>query len=124
MLATLALAGPGAHFVGPWVGDFGFFFLLIPLFWIAVFAIIFSVARRRRAGWFAQGGGYGHTAFGGGHGATHWDGSSRAAESTLAERFAQGDIDERTTAPASKSFGRTRGPSRPSGSVADLVTHS
>lgn len=91
MLATLALAGPAAHFVGPWVGGFGFFFLLIPLFWIALFVVIFSIARRRRAAWFAQGGGYGHPGFGGGH----WGGPSRSAESTLAERFAQGDIDEK-----------------------------
>ncbi|MHC5796017.1 SHOCT domain-containing protein [Lacisediminihabitans sp. FW035] len=85
-----ALAGPAAHFVGPWVGGFGFLFLLIPLFWIALIAIIFSVARRRRAAWFAQGGGYGHPGFGG-----HWGSASRSAESTLAERFAQGDIDEK-----------------------------
>ena len=99
MLATLALAGPAAHFVGPWVGGFGFLFLLIPLLWIALFAVIFSIARRRRAAWFAQGGGYGYPGFGGGHwGGGHWGGgggASRSAESTLAERFAQGDIDEK-----------------------------
>jgi len=86
-----AFAGPAAHFVGPWVGGFGFFFLLIPLFWIALIAIIFAVARRRRAAWFAQGGGWGHPGFGGGR----WGSPSRSAESTLAERFAQGDIDEK-----------------------------
>ncbi|QNE47014.1 hypothetical protein F1C58_08950 [Glaciihabitans sp. INWT7] len=94
MLATLALAAPAAHFVGPWVGGFGFFFLLIPLFWIALFAVVFSIARRRRRAWFAQGGGYGHPGFGGGQWG-HWGSPSRSAESTLAERFAQGDIDEK-----------------------------
>ena len=36
--ATATLAGLAAHFVGPWVGCLGFLFLLIPLFWIALFA--------------------------------------------------------------------------------------
>jgi putative membrane protein len=89
VLSTLALAGPAAHFVGPWVGGFGFLFLLIPLFWIGLFVLIFSLARRRRAAWFAQGG-FGHPGYGG-----RWGGGSRSAESTLSERFAQGDIDEK-----------------------------
>ncbi|WP_394771524.1 SHOCT domain-containing protein [Lacisediminihabitans sp.] len=69
---------------------FGFLFLLIPLFWIGLFVLIFSLAGRRwrRAGW----GGPGH--YGPGH--TPWGGgAARSAESTLAERFAQGDIDEK-----------------------------
>jgi putative membrane protein len=95
VLATLALAGPAAHFVGPWVGGFGFLFLLIPLFWIALFAVIFSIARRRRASWFAKSGAFGQPTFGGGHSGGHWVGPSSSAESTLGERFAQGDIDEK-----------------------------
>ncbi len=95
MLATLALHGPAAHLVGLWVGGVGFFFLLIPLFWIALFAIVISVARRRRSSWFAQNGGYFHPGFVGGVGGGNWGGPSRAAESTLAERFARGDIDEK-----------------------------
>lgn len=68
---------------------FGFLFLLIPLFWIGLFVLIFSLVGRRwrRAGW----GGPGH--YGPGH--TPWGGAARSAEATLAERFAQGDIDEK-----------------------------
>ncbi len=89
MLATPALAGLSPHFVVPWVGGLGLFLLLVPLFWIALIAVIVIVARRRRAAWFARGG-YGHPGFDGGL----WGGPSRSAESILAERFAQGDIDE------------------------------
>ena len=90
MLSTLALATAAApaHWGGPW-GGFGFFWLLIPLFWIVVFVLVFGVFGRRwrRARWNAAGGyGYGH----GG-----WAAPSRSAEATLAERFAQGDIDEK-----------------------------
>jgi len=52
--ASLALAGPAAHFIGPWVGG---------------------------GHWDRLGDG-------------HWRSPFRSAESTLAERFAQGDIDE------------------------------
>jgi putative membrane protein len=56
-------------------------FFLIPLFWIALFAILFATVGRRwrRNAWAYRGG---------------WDQAGRRAESTLAERFAQGDIDE------------------------------
>ncbi|TXN32885.1 SHOCT domain-containing protein [Lacisediminihabitans profunda] len=89
MLSTLALAAPAAHWVGPMGAGFGFLFLLIPLFWIGLFVLIFSLVGRRwrRAGW----GGPGH--YGPGH--TPWGGAARSAEATLAERFAQGDIDEK-----------------------------
>lgn len=85
MITSLALATAVAH-AGPGYG-FGFgwiLFILIPLFWIGLFALIFGLGRRRwaRAGY---GPGFGH------HGA--W--AARHAESTLAERFAQGDIDEK-----------------------------
>ncbi len=88
MLTSLALAGPAAqHWIGPWAGPgfgFGFFFLLIPLFWIAIIALFVGLGRRRwRRGWAM-----GHAGFGG------W-GAARSAESTLAERFANGDIDEK-----------------------------
>ena len=85
VFSTLALAGIAAHVGGPW--GFGFLFLLIPLFWIAVVILIVSLARRRwsRGGW-GPGRGYGHPYF---------NGAARGAESTLAERFAQGDIDEK-----------------------------
>lgn len=84
---TAAHASAATHMMGPWhgvwAGGLGFLFLLIPLFWIAVIVVLFTfVGRRRRAMWRA--GGYGQPAFGGTH----------SAESTLAERFAQGDLDE------------------------------
>lgn len=71
---------------GPWGAGFGFLFLLIPLFWLGIFAIVFALAGRRwrRSGWYGPGG----------HGAP-WANAARGAESTLAERFAQGDIDEK-----------------------------
>lgn len=84
MLSTIAATTVAAHWVGPWAGGFGFLFLLIPLFWIAVFVLLFVFAGRRWRRAAAAGYGPG------------WNrgGPSRAAEATLAERFAQGDIDE------------------------------
>jgi putative membrane protein len=76
----------------------GFLFFLIPLFWTLVFALIFALVGRRwrrRAGAGGMGP-WGHGAGGyGGHG--YWGAAqaSRQAETTLAERFAQGDIDEK-----------------------------
>jgi putative membrane protein len=86
MLTALATAAPWAapfHLGGPGVGlGFGFpFFLLVPLFWIAVIvvlAILFRRGARRR--WEA----YGGPAFG----------PNRSPEATLSERFANGEIDE------------------------------
>jgi putative membrane protein len=88
VLSTLAFAGPGAHWVGPMGGGFGFLFLLVPLFWIGLLVLIFSLAGRRwrRAG-LGGPGQFGHAPWGGG--------AARSAEVTLAERFAQGDIDEK-----------------------------
>lgn len=82
MSATLAAAAVATHVVGPWA--FGWWFLLIPLFWILVFVLIFSIfGRRWRRG--AAENGYGP------HGRLN---PARQAEATLAERFAKGDIDE------------------------------
>lgn len=98
MLATLAAAGPLAH-VGHWGWGFGFFpfFFLIPLFWIAVIVVLAIVFGRRRR--FAARNGYGPWGWGGpgGQGWHGWQGqqAARNAESTLAERYAQGDIDEK-----------------------------
>jgi len=79
-----ALANSAAHGAGYWGHGPGWWFLLIPLFWIALFAVLFAVFGRR---WrrSAMQGGYGP------HG--HVD-PGRQAEATLAERYAQGDIDE------------------------------
>ena len=45
MSATLATATVATHFVGPWVC--GWWFLLIPLFWITLFVILFAIFGRR-----------------------------------------------------------------------------
>ncbi|MCU1478007.1 MAG: hypothetical protein JWQ64_2700 [Subtercola sp.] len=106
---TSVLAAPAtalAHW-GPtgWhPGGFGFLFLLIPLFWIGVIILIVSLATRRRRRYWAANGGYpggwgGRPGWGGpGYGGygNGWGGQSGSseAEKTLAERFAQGDIDE------------------------------
>ncbi|TBN56928.1 hypothetical protein EYE40_05670 [Glaciihabitans arcticus] len=83
MLTTLALAPIAAH-AGPWAAGFGWVFLLIPLFWIALFALFFAfVGRRFRRGGFGPG-------YGGG-----WHNPAREAEATLAGRYAGGDIDEK-----------------------------
>ena len=96
MFTSLALAA-APHFAHPVLGfGFGLFFLIGHiLFVLLILAIIFAaVGRRRRWARAGFGGGYGpwgHM----GHG--YWAGAqaSRAAETTLAERFAQGDIDEK-----------------------------
>lgn len=89
MFTALALTTAVAH---PWGGPgFGFLFFLIPLFWIALFAILFAIfGRRRRAMWAAGRGGYGPW----GHG---WQAAQAvgSAESVLAQRYANGDIDEK-----------------------------
>lgn len=92
MLSSLALAGmfhPVAH-------GLGFLFFLIPLFWIVVVILIVGLVGRRwrRRAWA---GGFGPWGHGFGPGAGYWQGAqaARAAEATLAERFAQGDIDEK-----------------------------
>jgi putative membrane protein len=72
-------------------------FILGHVFWfvIIVLILVFAIGgrRRRMARWAAAGhpgfSGWGHGGFG------PWGHQSRAAESTLAERFAQGDIDEK-----------------------------
>lgn len=89
MLSSVALAGVAAH-VGPYGAGFGWLFFLIPLFWIALFVVIFGVfGRRWRRRALENGFGPG---FRGGYGP--WAHAGRGAESTLAERFANGDIDE------------------------------
>lgn len=85
MITTLALASGAGQ--GPFFGGFAALFLLVPLFWIGLFVLIAALVGRRwrRAGW-DPGGHYGQGA--------PWA-AARSAESSLAERFAQGDIDEK-----------------------------
>lgn len=84
MFSSLALAGIAAHVGGPFFWGFGFLFA--PLFFILLIVLFATLGRRRwaRGGW---GHGYGHPYFAAA--------AARGAESTLAERFANGDIDEK-----------------------------
>ena len=86
VLSTLVLAGIADHMGGPIAAGFGWLFFLIPLFWIALFILIFSIFGRRwrHSGW---GQGYGGGHYGGHHGGG-WEAPSRSAEASLAERFA------------------------------------
>lgn len=80
MITSSIITSLAAH--GPFVGGGGpgWWFLLIPLFWIAAFALLFTfVFRRRRDAmrrWNTE------------HSPRH------SAEKTLAQRYANGDIDE------------------------------
>ena len=86
MFTSLALAAAAVH---PFGHGFGFLFFLIPLFWILLIVALFAIfGRRRRAMWGAYGHGYGY-------GPWAQAQAARSAESTLAERYAQGDIDEK-----------------------------
>ena len=83
MLATLATTAVVTH-AGPWAAGFGWVFFLIPIFWILVIGLIIFLVSRRRQAWYAGGPqGYGPP----------WA-RGASAESTLAERYAKGDIDE------------------------------
>lgn len=81
MFSTTALALAASH-AGPWAAGFGWVFFLIPVFWILLIGLIVFIVSRRRRAW-AHGGEYGPP----------WA-RGASAESTLAERFAKGDIDE------------------------------
>lgn len=86
MTTSLAAIGVAAHLGGPY-GPWQWPYVLIPIFWtlLTVFIIVMLVRGRRRAVEH----GYGPWAQ---HGP--WA-AVRNAETTLAERFAQGDIDEK-----------------------------
>lgn len=90
MFSSLAAAAPCAVVAwggGPWAGGpwFGWWWFLIPLFWIGIFFLIFGLAGRRWRRAAAARGGYGWGPHSG----------NRTAEQTLAERYANGDIDEK-----------------------------
>lgn len=84
VLTTFTLATVAAHAGGPGFGFGWILFLVIPFLFLLTFVIIGAFARRR---WMRHGWGPGSH-----HG---WSTPARSAETTLAERFAQGDIDEK-----------------------------
>ena len=89
--SLIVLAGTAMHPGGPGPGFHLLWLLLIPAFWIAVIVLVVALVGRRwrRRAWSG--------ASPDGHQGPPWawrqDGA-RSAEQTLAERFAQGDIDE------------------------------
>ena len=81
MFTSLPAVSLAAHAGGPWAAGLGWLVVVIPLFWIAVFALVAVLFARARRAAFAGGG-------------PGWAQPTRSAESSLAERFAQGAIDE------------------------------
>lgn len=89
---TLAATDAAHRFDGGPGPGFAVLAVLVPLLWIGVIALVLALAGRRwrRAAWS------GAAAPWGGHPWSGWQAgaSARSAEATLAERFAQGDIEE------------------------------
>jgi putative membrane protein len=85
VFTALALSAAAFH---PWHGG-GFWFVLIPLFWVLLIVALFAIFGRR---WRRHGGPYGH-----GYGPHAWHAAQAtgSAESVLAQRYANGDIDEK-----------------------------
>jgi putative membrane protein len=91
MLTTPVLTELAAHAGWGWGGGAAWLFFLIPLFWILFFVLLFALLGRRwRRGWAGPGG----PGYYGAHQGWPGQADARSAEKTLAERFAQGDIDE------------------------------
>ena len=85
MFTALALTAAVVH---PWGAGAGFgWFFLIPLFWILLIVALVAIFGRR---WRRGGAG----PWGGPH-AWHAAQAAAGAESVLAQRFANGDIDEK-----------------------------
>jgi putative membrane protein len=85
VLTSLAAIAPAFHEGAA----FWPFFIIGPIFWFVIVVLVIvlvATGRRRR---MARWGAWGHGGFG------PWGSAARGAESTLAERFAQGDIDEK-----------------------------
>lgn len=83
MSEMLTAVAHGPAWGGAWASPgLALWFLLMPLLWIGLFALLFAVfGRRWRRAAAERGYGPGRS-------------PQRQAESTLAQRFAQGDIDE------------------------------
>lgn len=81
MFTAVALTAAAFH---PWHG--GFWFVLIPLFWILLIVGLFALVGSRRRHWMRNG-----------YGWQNWQHTQAAgsAESVLAQRYANGDIDEK-----------------------------
>ena len=89
MLSTLATAVAAAPCVVAYGPPFvGWWWIFIPIFWILVFVLLFGLLGRRWRHAAAERGGYG------GYGPWGPRGATRSAEQTLAQRYANGDIDE------------------------------
>ena len=94
MFTTLTAAA----LVHPWVGGFGVLFVIGHVIgFLLILGLIFAIARGRRRMWARGGDGpWGQAGWGHGYGhAWAQTQAARTAEATLAERFAQGDIDEK-----------------------------
>ena len=85
-LVAAAATHLSAHHPGGWGGGpgFGWWFWLIPLFWIVLIGVLFAVFGRR----------WRRAAAANGYGPGGRRSPAQQAEATLAERFAKGDIDE------------------------------
>ncbi len=88
MFTALALSAAAFH---PWQGG-GFWFVLIPLFWILLIVALFAIFGRR---WRRHSGVNGYGPYGYGPHAWHAAQAAGSAESVLAQRYANGDIDEK-----------------------------
>jgi putative membrane protein len=84
VFTALALSAAAFH---PWAGG-GFWFFLIPLFWILLIVALFAIFGRRWRHHGPHGYGYGPHAW-------HAAQAAGSAESVLAQRYANGDIDEK-----------------------------
>jgi putative membrane protein len=85
VFTALALSAAAFH---PWHGG-GFWFFLVPLFWILLIVALFAIFGRR---WRRHAG---HPGYGYGPHAWHAAQAAGSAESVLAQRYANGDIDEK-----------------------------
>lgn len=87
MFTALTLSAVAFH-----PGHGGFWFFLVPLFWILLIVALFAIFGRR---WRRQAGPHGYGPHGYGPYGWHAANAAASAESVLAQRYANGDIDEK-----------------------------